>query len=429
MKRTNRFAIITYGCAANQADSNFMSTILQDADWKEVDVDGADIVIVNTCTVKGPTESKIMDFVKKISKTKEKSKIIIAGCLPSDSSFIKKYSEYSLLNPYSVHKILELAKKIAKSNKPIHVLDFERFDKTKLYYKTKGIAIIQPLIGCLGKCTFCKTRFAKPLFQSYPLENIISRIEYYLQNGAKEFWISCEDNGAYGYDIGLTYIDLLNEIEKKFKGKAMFRFGMANPWLLKKHTHELIEFFDKTKAFYKFLHIPVQSASDSVLKEMKRPYTLKQLNSLFDSINKKFSYKELTIATDVIVGFPHESDKDFEKTYNFIKGKEFLIVNVSQFWPRPFTEAQKMKQLTTEVKKDRSRRMSVLGRAKAIRILKSYVGKTIEVYPNEYDVKGNTLSRTRNYVSVIIKNKKVKLFDWKKVKIKKVENYHLIGSI
>ncbi len=425
-KEENKFSIITYGCASNQADSFFYETILTDAGWLKVDVDHADIIIVNSCTVKGPTENKIIDVIKKLSKTKKKHNIIIAGCLASDPKFILTYTDYSMINPYNVHKILDAVNYILKNNAPIHYLKFEKYDKTKLRQNANSIAIIQPLIGCLGNCSFCKTKFAKPVFYSYPLENIISRIQDYIDNGVKEIWISSEDNAAYGKDLNTNYISLLNAIEKKFANKAMFRFGMANPWLIAEHTDELINFLKKTKAFYKFLHIPIQSASDNVLKKMVRPYSEYDLSILFNKFRSEFTPEELTLSTDVILGFPGESDSDFEKTKTFIRNNDFLVVNISQFWPRPFTKAVKMKQLKTEIKKERSRKMSVFVRNKTQKLLDSYVGKVLDVYPNKIDENNNLLARTRNYVSVIVKNKKLKLFEWQKVKIKKIENNHLI---
>jgi MiaB/RimO family radical SAM methylthiotransferase len=287
---------------------------------------------------------------------------------------------------------------------------------------------VQPLIGCLGNCYFCKTKLAKPLFTSYPLENILKRIDKNIKNGAKEIWISSEDNAAYGFDIGKNYMDLLNSIEERFKGKAMFRFGMSNPWLLRKHEKELINFFKDTKAFYKFLHIPIQSASSKVLKNMNRPYTEKQLESFFTKIRKEFKENELNLTTDIIVGYPTETKDDYLKTKKFIKKYKFLVANVSQIWPMPFTKTIEMKQLPTEIKKERSRDLSEFVRALSKSYLKNYVGKTLEIYFNDLDNDGNVLGRTKNYISVIMKKPKIipEFGKWSKHKIKAIENFHLL---
>jgi threonylcarbamoyladenosine tRNA methylthiotransferase CDKAL1 len=430
------FFIKTFGCASNFADSGFVTEILKNANYAETTITKADFVLVNSCTVKGPTESKIKDYLQKIKK--KKYNIIIMGCLPSDKKFISDFKDYSMLSSYNIDCVLELLNNIQKTEKPIQLLKTKILDKTKFSYGAKNIAIVQPLIGCLGKCTYCKTKLAKPEFYSYPLENILQRIDYYIKKGVKEIWISSEDNAAYGQDIKLNYLDLLNAIEKKFAGKAMFRFGMSNPWLIKKNLKELISFFKKTKSFYKFLHIPIQSASSNVLKNMKRPYTEKDLLKIFSELRKNFSANELTIATDTIVGFPNESKEDFEKTVNFtIKSKyDILINNVSQFWPMSFTEAAKMKQLSTKIKKDRSRILSESARKNYKKMLAKYIAKTVDIYFDDIDEKGNYLGRTRNYISVILKKSNSKLKSkpkvnpklgfWEKYKIKDLENYHLI---
>lgn len=428
MKTKNTFFIKTFGCASNFADSGYVIELLKTAGYKETNISAAEFIIVNSCTVKGPTENKIKDYLKKIKS--KKSRIIIMGCLPSDKKFISDFKDYSMLNSYNIDCALDIIDQISKTNKPIHLLKTKKLDKTKFNYNAKNIAIVQPLIGCVGNCTYCKTKLAKPEFYSYPLKNILARIDSYVKHGIKEIWISSEDNAAYGQDINLNYIDLLCAIEAKFAGKAMFRFGMSNPWLIKKNLKELIVFFKKTKAFYKFLHIPIQSASTDVLKNMRRPYTEQDLRKIFSEIRRNFDAYELTIATDTIVGFPYESQDDFNKTKVFIEKYNILINNVSQFWPMSFTPAAKMKQLPTDIKKTRSRILSDISRKNYKSMLQSYVDKKIEIYFDDVDNDGNYIGRTRNYISIISKNrlanKKLKLGEWQTLIVKRLENYHLI---
>lgn len=422
------YFIKTYGCASNIADSGFVSELLNSNNYKKSNLTNADFVIVNSCTVKGPTVNKIKDYLKTLKQKKQD--IIIMGCLPSDKKFIFDFKDYSMLNSYNIDNIIEIIEKIKSTNKPVHLLKMKILDKTQFNYNAKNIAIVQPLIGCLGQCTYCKTKLAKPEFYSYPLENILQRIDYYIKKGVKEIWISSEDNAAYGSDIKLNYMDLLDAIEKRFAGKAMFRFGMSNPWLIKKNLPDLIKFFKETKSFYKFLHIPIQSASNSVLKNMQRPYTERDLDKIFTDLRKNFDEKELTIVTDTIFGFPYETNEDFEKTKLFTLKYSILTNNVSQFWPMSFTKAIKMKQLPTEIKKERSRIISDISRKNYTKMLSKYVGKKLGVYFNDVDKEGNYLGRTRNYISIVLKKsaktKVPKLGEWKEYKIKELENYHLL---
>lgn len=417
------FFIKTYGCSSNVADSEFVRSILEEkgllfSEKKQ------NYFIINSCSVKGPTVNKIKDFIKKLKHKKQK--IIIMGCLPSDKKILKEFEEYSIISPYNIDLISNAIDEVEKFNKPIKYLEPKFLDKTYLEYNAKNIAIVQPLIGCLGNCYYCKTKLAKPEFYSYPLNNILKRIDNYIKKGVKEIWISSEDNAAYGFDSGKTYMDLLLNIEKKFSGKAMFRLGMSNPWLLRKHEKELIKFFKETKSFYKFLHIPIQSASTKVLKNMNRPYTEKQLEKFFGKLRKEFNENELNLTTDVIVGYPNEAREDYLKTKRFLKKYKFLVTNVSQIWPMPFTKTFEMKQLDTKIKKERSRDLSEFVRANFKIYLKKQLGKTLDVYVNDLDKNGNLLGKTRNYISVIIKKPKKVEYGWKKYKIKALENYHLL---
>jgi len=153
-----------------------------------------------------------------------------------------------------------------------------------------------------------------------------------------------------------------------------------------------------------------------------------QLKKLFSDLRNNFNDKELTIVIDTITGFPGESDNDFEKTKKFSLNYNILTNNVSQFWSMPFTKAHKMKQLPTEIKKQRSKELSALARQNYNNMLKKYVGKTVFVYFNDIDSKGNYLAKTRNYISVVLKSpkKKPNLGVWYKYKVKAIENYHLL---
>ncbi len=416
------FFIKTFGCASNIADSEYVKNELKLAGLKETNEIDAEFIIVNTCVVKGPTINKIKNYIFNLKNPKYN--IIIMGCMPSDKKTIIEFKKYSILTPYNLDEILSLIFYIKANKKSKHILSPKKLDKTQFSFENKDYAIIQPLIGCLGNCNYCRTKLAKPLFYSYPLENILNRIDYYIKKGVKEIWISSEDNAAYGLDIGLNYMILLNAIENKFAGKAMFRFGMANPWLLKTYAKELVNFIKNSKAFYKFLHIPIQSASTNVLKAMNRPYTNKDLHAFF-KILRKLNYKELTLSTDIILGYYNETEYDFKKTLKFINKYDFLIVNISQLWVLPNTEVATHKQLPTEIKKERSRISTMNVENKSKKLLTSFLGKKVEVYFNKIDSDNNYLGRTRNYISVISKSKQ-ELNVWKEVKINSVENFHLL---
>jgi len=415
--------ICTFGCASNKADSNIMENLLSGmALIEDLDSQGVDYVIVNTCSVKGPTENKVVDFIKKLSLPPYK--IIICGCLVSDKKKKKEFSEYSLVSPYNITKICDVINFLEHNKKPIHLLGNKKINKIK-FIPTKPINIIPILIGCLGNCTYCKTKQAKPLFFSYPQKEILQTIDRLVKSGSHEIWLSSEDNGAYGVDLKTNYIYLLKTIEKKYKNfGVMFRFGMGNPEHIHKHLNETKEFFKNTKCFFKFLHIPIQSANNSVLKKMNRKYNKKQIERIFSTLKNT-----VTISTDVICGFPGETENHFLETHKFIKKHKPLITNVSQFWVRPFTKSEKMKQHTSEVRKARSSKLSALQKTIIKSQLNPYKNKTLDIFVDEQDSLGSLWGRTRNYVLVKIKSKSKKDLEmgkWHKLRIKGIERNHLV---
>jgi MiaB/RimO family radical SAM methylthiotransferase len=415
-----KIKICTFGCASNQADSNIMeqmlgsSAFIGDFSFKE-----AEYVIVNTCSVKGPTENKVIDFIKKIPLPKYA--IIICGCLVSDKKKKKEFSEYSLVSPYNVTKICDVIDYLKHNKKPIHLLSSKKANKIK-FIPTNPISIVPILIGCLGNCTYCKTKQAKPLFFSYEKKEILTTIDGLIKNNCYEIWLSSEDNGAYGLDRKENYLDLLNAIEKKYGSSGvMFRFGMGNPEHIYKHLKGTKEFFENTKCFFKFLHIPIQSANNSVLKKMNRKYNKKQMEKIFSTLKNT-----VTISTDIICGFPTETESQFVETYNFIKKHKPLITNVSQFWVRPFTKAEKMKQHTSEVRKARSSKLSALQKIIIKSGLRSYKNTVIDVFVDEYKTP-DFWGRTRGYVLVKIRSKKdLEMGKWHNLKIKGIESNHLV---
>lgn len=416
-----KIRIYTFGCASNQADSNIMKNLLASrAVVGDFDLDTVDYVIVNTCSVKSPTESKIVDFIKRIPLPPYR--IIICGCLISDKKKRKEFSEYSIVSPYNVTRICEVIDYLERNKKQIHLLTPEKSNKLCVI-PPKKITIVPILIGCVGNCTYCKTKQAKPLFYSYPIPQLISTIKNLISQNVIEIWLSSEDNGAYGLDLGKTYIDLLKAIEENFKDSGvMFRFGMANPEHVYKNLKETKKFFENTTCFFKFLHVPIQSANDVILKKMNRRYNSKQIEKIFSTLKNT-----VTLSTDVICGFPTETESQFLDSYNFIKKHKPLITHISQFWVRPFTEAQKMKQVASEVRKARSSKLTSLQKTIVASKLSPYKGKVLQVFVDREN-ESYLWGRTREYILVKIKSKKnLELGEWYNLKIKEVENNHLVA--
>lgn len=332
----------TYGCTLNQGDSEVIKGILS-KEHKIVNTEKeADLIIVNTCGVKTTTQNKIMDYVKKNSENK---KVIVGGCLPSMVN-IKKYAPkvITTFDTKSTTKINEIIKN-KYTNKKEKILGKPRM-RTK-----KEVAIIPIAEGCLGKpCTYCSVKIARGELKSYKKEDIIKEVKKAVNEDCNVIKITAQDTGCWGKDINDTLPNLLREI-LKIKRKYRIRLGMMNPNYAQEYLNELIEIYKDPKMI-KFLHIPVQSGSDKILKDMKRNYKVEDFKKVVNEFRKKIN---MTIATDVIAGFPTETEEDFRKTIQFIKEMKPEVLNISMFAPRPKTEAAKLKQLKTQEIKRRSK--------------------------------------------------------------------------
>jgi len=337
----------TYGCTLNHSDSEVMAGILSESGFKIVySLDEADLVIINSCIVKGPTQNKIIHRVKEI---KEHKKVILAGCMPQ--AFPDQLKMVSKIGTYQLNSIVD----VVNATLAGHVVtliaedDNERLN-LPLIRSNSLVGIIPIARGCLGNCAFCITKKARGNLKSYSEESIIRQAKSLISSGVKELWLTAQDCGAYGKDIGSNLPALLNLLTK-LDGDFMIRIGMMNPNNVKDFLEELIEVYMDKKVF-RFIHLPVQSGSNSVLKKMNRKYTVEEFKNIVNTLRQNIS--NLTIATDVICGFPTETKEEFSETVELVSSLKFDIVNISRYWRRPKTKAVELKQLHPSIIKKRS---------------------------------------------------------------------------
>jgi len=350
-----KVCIETYGCAANQADSEFMAGILERAGFETTNAQAdADLTIINTCIVKAPTENRITSRVQELAK--DGRPFVVAGCMAKTSQRkIEKISPAaSIVGPDSITKIADAAKAALEGRKVIFVKD-ERIIKPGLprVRRNKEIGIIPIAIGCLGACSYCATRFARGKLKSYPTDCIVSETEALVADGCNEIWLTSEDNSCYGLDIDTDLAELVEKVSA-VPGDFKIRVGMMNPTHIrdKKLLAALIAAYKHPKVS-KFLHVPVQSGSDRILTAMKRGYAVSDFEKIIAAFRAEIP--DIYISTDVIVGFPGETDEDFQKTVALIEKIKPGKVNISKFGPRPGTEAALMQRLPEATVSERSR--------------------------------------------------------------------------
>ncbi len=386
-----KYFIEGYGCSLNMSETEQIAGFLKKNNFVETkNIKNADFIIINTCSVKMVTEQRMFSRINFFLENKKSaSKIIVCGCLAkTNNSQIKKISK----------ELIVLDTKLESISKALN-LKQESFSPKIIPEKShKLISIIPISIGCVGNCAYCATRIARGALKSYSIKEINSSFKKALKS-SKEIWITSQDLGCYGFDIGVTLPDLLKELLKN-KGDFRIRLGMMNPRHFKKIRKDLIPLFND-KRLYKFLHLPVQSGSNKILKKMNRQYLVKDF---VDAVKYSRKIHNMRISTDIIVGFPGENKKDFDETLNLIKKIKPNTVNISRFGKRFGTIAFKMPlQLSEEEKKFRSKILTETVQKIFAEENKKLVGKEFDVLVSDIAKRNGFVARTDNYSPVLVK--------------------------
>jgi MiaB-like tRNA modifying enzyme len=413
-----------YGCSASLSDYEIMIGLLKKAGFEIVNNSkNSDLNLIVTCSVKAPTEQRMIFRIKELTKLNKP--LVVAGCITKvKKEIIEKINQHaSLIGPDSVEKIID-ATHAAMKGKKVVALEDSKKPKVGLprCRKNPAIGITEIARGCCSNCSFCGEPYRGKLF-SYPPEMIVKDVKQAIKDKCKEIWISSLDNSCYGFDINTTLPQLLNEI-CKIDEKLFIRVGMMNPLHLKKILDDLVDVYKNEKIF-KFLHIPVQSFSDKVLEDMKRGYTVKDFISCVEKFRKEIPY--ITISTDIITGYPTETEKDHELNIKFLEKLEFDVVNLSKFGVRPKTFAEKLKQLPSSVINKRSKELSIVVRNVSKKRNEKWLDWEGKVFIDELNDDFVT-GRNYAYKPVIIKEK-LKLGDIIDVKIEDAKSNFLIGKI
>ncbi|KAI3736771.1 hypothetical protein L2E82_26756 [Cichorium intybus] len=354
---TQTIFLKTFGCSHNQSDSEYMAGQLSAFGYSISDnAEGADLWLINTCTVKSPSQSAMDTLISKCKSAKKP--LVVAGCVPQGSRDLKELEGVSVVGVQQIDRVVEVVEETLKGHE-VRLLTRKTLPSLDLpkVRKNKFVEILPINVGCLGACTYCKTKHARGHLGSYTVDSLVGRVKSVVDDGVKEIWLSSEDTGAYGRDIGVNLPILLNAIVAALpsNGSTMLRIGMTNPPYILEHLKEIAEIL-RHPCVYSFLHVPVQSGSDAILTAMNREYTVGEFRKVVDTLTELVP--GMQIATDIICGFPGETDEDFAQTVELIKDYKFSQVHISQFYPRPGTPAARMKKVASNIVKKRSRELT-----------------------------------------------------------------------
>ncbi|NMB28323.1 MAG: tRNA (N(6)-L-threonylcarbamoyladenosine(37)-C(2))-methylthiotransferase MtaB [Tissierellia bacterium] len=431
----NKVAFYTLGCKVNQYETEAMEEIFQKRGYKIVDSDQkADIYVINTCTVTNLSDRKSRQFIRRAKRTNKDSIVVVVGCYsqvaPDEVEDIEGVD--IVIGTTDREKIVDLCEEAKIKNKKINIVknikgykDFEDLNIVDLKSKTRAYIKIQE--GCNQFCSYCIIPYARGPIRSRALEDIIKETERLSKAGFKEIILTGIHVASYGKD--LNNINLLNVIEgvSKIEGIERIRLSSIEPTLI---NEEFMKKIIDIKEVCDHFHLSLQSGSDTVLNRMNRKYTTSQYKDIVKLIRKYLP--DTGITTDIIVGFPGETKKEFEETYNFVKEIGFSRIHVFKYSPRKGTPASKFKeQVHGNVKHFRSEKLISLGEELMKGFNNNFIGKTMEVLFEEEskEESGFAEGYTTNYIRVKSETSKDIRGKILPVKIIKKENDILIGKI
>ncbi len=416
--------IRTFGCTLNQSDSEVMAGLLVKAGYELIsDLKKADMIIFNTCTVKDRPEKRFFSELQKALGMKKK--VVVAGCIPQAEPNNELLKRVSVVGVRNLDKIVDVVDETIKGN-IVRLLDFKNNPRLNLpkIRKNSAVEIIPIASGCLGECSYCKTRLARGKLFSYDAKAIKQQFESALADGVKEIWLTSQDCGAYGKDINSSLPLLLNELlNAKMNSDVRIRLGMLNPNHALEFLDELIIIL-KHPNMFKFAHLPVQSASNRILKLMNRKYQIEDFVKIVKKLRKEVPM--VTIATDIICGFPDESDAEFKKTSELLEKLKIPVVNITKFCPRKGTPAFRMPKLNTKIVKKRSKQLAEL-QTKVIDN-KEWLGWSGMIIIDEIGKDNSAVGRNDFYKPVVVKNSKLKLGSAVEVKVNNTKQHYLEAS-
>ncbi len=396
-----RVHVKSYGCSANTADAEIAKGVLiADGHTLVSAPDEADINIIVTCVVKTPTEQKVSRELRELEASGKP--LIVAGCMPKsmNSQVNQLVPSASMVGPDDIERMAEAVHHTLNGEKVVYI-DGEPTDRTCLpRVRANRLVHIAPIsTGCLGNCSYCIVKFARGNLYSFPADKIVKDITEAVADGCREVWVTAEDTALYD-DGGIRLPELLSMITS-VDGDFRVRVGMTTPNSLDEIIDELIVALAHEK-MYKFIHIPIQAGNDDILRAMRRKYTVKEFKGVADRLRKVTP--KMGISTDIICGFPGETEAQFQDSLDLITWLRPDVLNINRFWERPGTDAAKMPgRLHGRDTKERSRRMTKLWKELAVDVGNRWLGWEGEILLTEDGKNDTKVGRNYVYKTVAVK--------------------------
>ena len=432
-----KYYIKTYGCQMNVHDSENIKALLEEMGFVEAnEFEEADLILLNTCAIRENAHNKVFGFLGRVKHLKESKPLIcgICGCMAQEESVVdeirSKYKWVDLVfGTHNIDKLPEiLSDSINKSMQNISVLSIEGdvVEDIPVKRDSKYKAWVNIMYGCDKFCTYCIVPYTRGKQRSRRMEDIVKEVEDLVKDGYLEVTLLGQNVNAYGKDLDCNYnmSDLLENVAKT--GIKRVRFVTSHPW---DFNDDMIDIIAKYDNIMPYIHLPLQSGSNRILKLMGRRYTKEEYLALFNKLKKKIS--NCSITTDIIVGFPGETDEDFAETLDVVEKCQYDSAFTFIFSPRVGTPAAQMKDdISLKVKEQRLYRLNELVNKYANINNQKYLGKTVPVLiEGSSDKEGMLMGYTDTMKLVNVKADKKYIGKIIDVEITNIKTWSLDGEI
>ena len=428
-----KVAFCTLGCKVNQYETNAMEQAFIKVGYEIVNFDmQADVYVINTCTVTNMSDKKSRQMIRKAKQLNNNSIVVAVGCYAQVSKEqLETIEEVDLILGNNEKKDIVKYIESFQKEKIVHLEDvlyqreFIDFGTTIHMEKTRAVIKVQD--GCDRFCSYCIIPYARGRVRSRNPESVVQEIKALSDNGVKEVVITGIHIASYGKDFkeNISIIDLLEKINK-IDGIQRIRLGSLEPTII---NEEFLKRLSKLDKICHHFHLSLQSGCDETLKRMNRRYTTKEFKKVVDLL--KSTYKDVILTTDIIVGFPGETEEEFNKTYEFLKQIKFYKMHIFKYSRRKGTKADVMEnQISSDLQEKRSKKLLDLSDINQKEYNEEYVGKNVEVLFEEQDDK-YMKGHTGNYIVVKVKNKEINKYHNKvvSIKIEDLIDEDLIGTL
>ena len=393
------YSILTYGCQMNVHDSENIKGIMEDLGYNEEEnYEKADDIILNTCAIRENAHNKVVGILGRIKKLKEDNPniiTIIGGCMPQEegiSNMLKdKYKWVDIVlgthNIYDIPTLLDNVTKEKKQNIEVYSIEGDIIENLPVKRDSNYKAWVNIQYGCDKFCSYCIVPYTRGKQRSRLPKDILKEINSLKEKGYKEVTLLGQNVNAYGKDLDINYTmsNLLEDTAKT--GIDRIRFVTSHPW---DFSSDMIDTIAKYDNIMPYIHLPIQSGSDNILKKMNRRYTIEEYKKLFYELKSKI--KNVSITTDIIVGFPNETEEDFQKTLDIYNELKYDLAYTFIYSPREGTPASKMEDsVPLEEKEERLQRLNKIVNKYAKEANEKYLGKTVPVLLEGYSDKGGKL--------------------------------------